>query len=296
MSARLLLGSALLLCGCASAPPSINPVDWYHNLEGGPIAKKRPPIPGAAAPYPNLANVPQPPHLIDPAERDRISATLLAERTHAEQEAALAPIPAASGAAPAAGTNAPSAPAASSPGPASTTNSAGAASAPPAAAGQPPPAQDQGQDQSPASEPPEKALAAAASTLPPIPAAPPPPPALAGFTLPGPPPVAFSAAQPPALTLQFAAGSADLSTDGRVRIRRLAAARGKASIAVVGYGDATESNAAAQAAALHLGLARASAVAAALAADGVPENALRIGAEASGGGAILRLLEEGTGT
>ena len=66
---------------------------------------------------------------------------------------------------------------------------------------------------------------------------------------------------------------------------------------MVGYGDARASDGAAQQAALGLGLARARVIATALTSDGVPESALRLGAEASGGGATLRLLQNlGAGT
>jgi outer membrane protein OmpA-like peptidoglycan-associated protein len=99
------------------------------------------------------------------------------------------------------------------------------------------------------------------------------------------------------LSIHFAAGSSALSAAERARIARIAASRGKASIAVVGYGDASASDAAAQQAALGLGLARARVIATALASDGVPASALRLGAEASGGGATLRLLQgPGAGT
>ena len=291
ISASCALASALLLGACASVPPAINPVDWYHSMEGGPIAAKRAPIPGANAPYPNLANVPQPPKVIDPAERDQISEELLAERTHAQQEAALAPVPPATNAAAGNGATNP----ALGPVAASTPSAASASASPPSSGGPAtsPPARDQASDQ--ASPPVDTTLAAAAASLPSIPAAPPPPPAFAGFPVPGPPPNPFGLAQPAqpaALTLQFSAGSAALSSADRARLSRLAATRGKSSIAVVGYGDATESGVAAQSAALHLGLARASVVAAALAADGVPASALRLGAEASGGGATLRLLAQ----
>ncbi|HUC16356.1 MAG TPA: OmpA family protein [Acetobacteraceae bacterium] len=289
--------AALFLCGCASAPPVINPVDWYHDIEGGPIAKKRPEIPGAEAPYPNLANIPQPPHVIPSAERDRISASLLAERTHAEQEAVLAPLPA-TGPAAAGLAAAPAAPATGPLTPSPSGESSSIAASPPAAStGAPAPAaieaQDQGEGQE--SAPPDSALAAAAAALPSVPAAPPPPPPIAGIAVRGPPPHPFGVVRTSALTLQFPAGSANLTASERARIRAIAAQRGKASIAVMGYGDARESNAASQTEALALGLARASSVASALAADGVPENALRLGAEASGGGATLRLLEEDTG-
>ncbi|HUA76347.1 MAG TPA: OmpA family protein [Acetobacteraceae bacterium] len=306
--------SALLLWGCAEAPPALNPVDWYHNVEGGEIAAKRPPIPGATAPYPNLANVPHAPSVLGAAERDRISAQLLAERTHAQQEAALAPVAPASGGA--GGQAAPASAPAPAPAPASTPASAGAAASAPASAGPAhaagaaaeSPAPPQPPAQSPESQSPESqsaqsqstqsqssestsaALAAAAATLPPVPAAPPPPPAIAGFATPGPPPDSFGLSGSAALTLYFPAGSSALSAAERARLQSLATRRGKANIAVVGYGDATESSAAAQSEALHLGLARASAVADALTAFGVPPGALRLGAEASGGGATLRLL------
>ena len=47
----------LLVSGCSSGP-SLNPVTWWHDLQGGKIAEQRPPPPGADEPYPNLASVP----------------------------------------------------------------------------------------------------------------------------------------------------------------------------------------------------------------------------------------------
>src|SRR6202035_946132 len=52
---------ALLLSGCSSFPASVNPVSWWHDLQGGKIAEDRPPPPGADQPYPNLASVPPKP-------------------------------------------------------------------------------------------------------------------------------------------------------------------------------------------------------------------------------------------
>ena len=52
---------ALLLAGCSSFPASMNPVSWWHDLQGGKIAEERPPPPGADQPYPNLASVPPKP-------------------------------------------------------------------------------------------------------------------------------------------------------------------------------------------------------------------------------------------
>jgi len=42
---------ALWLAGCSSFPSSMNPVSWWHDLQGGKIAEERPPPPGADQPY-----------------------------------------------------------------------------------------------------------------------------------------------------------------------------------------------------------------------------------------------------
>src|SRR3954451_1530811 len=39
--------AVLLFSGCSSLPGSMNPVNWWHDLEGGKIAEERPPPPGA---------------------------------------------------------------------------------------------------------------------------------------------------------------------------------------------------------------------------------------------------------
>ena len=57
---------AWLLAGCSSVPSSINPVSWWHDLQGGKIAEQRPPPPGADQPYPNLATVPPKPAAAGP--------------------------------------------------------------------------------------------------------------------------------------------------------------------------------------------------------------------------------------
>ena len=54
---------------------------------------------------------------------------------------------------------------------------------------------------------------------------------------------------------------------------------------------ATSSDPEAQSAALNLGLSRAQSIVEALKADGVPGNAIRVSAEASGRGASLQLLQ-----
>ena len=278
-------GPALLLLlllpsGCASAPDAVNPVSWWHSLEGGPIAAKRPPAPGATAPYPNLASVPLAPSFLSAEERARISAVLLADRTHAEQRAVLEPLP---GPAPPPVAPPPVAPpvaegaaSASLPAVSSTATPAEA----PAGAG---PSAASATSASPT-------LAAAAANLPNVPLAPPPPPSFADIGLPGPPPAPFSAAPAGWLSLHFAPGSAALSARDRARLGGFARRRGGAAIAVIGFGDAAASDTAAQSAALRLGLARAASVATALAAAGVPESALRLQAEATGSGAVVRMV------
>jgi outer membrane protein OmpA-like peptidoglycan-associated protein len=74
-------------------------------------------------------------------------------------------------------------------------------------------------------------------------------------------------------------------------VKAFAARRGASIVSVTGHGDAASSDPAAQNAAVSLGLSRAQAVADALAASGVPASAIRVGAEAGGRGASLRLLQ-----
>ncbi len=84
---------ALSLAGCASFPSSMNPVSWWHDLQGGKIAEERPPPPGADQPYPNLATVPPKPEQPDRAALANIASALIADRTNAQHAAAAAPIP-----------------------------------------------------------------------------------------------------------------------------------------------------------------------------------------------------------
>jgi outer membrane protein OmpA-like peptidoglycan-associated protein len=82
----------LLLAGCASFPSSMNPVSWWHDLQGGKIAEDRPPPPGADQPYPNLSTVPPRPGPPDRAAMANLSNGLIADRTNAQRMAAAAPI------------------------------------------------------------------------------------------------------------------------------------------------------------------------------------------------------------
>src|SRR5262249_55134774 len=60
---RLMPMALLALAGCSS----MDPVNWWHSLEGGRIAEERPPPPNADAPYPNLSEVPSRPTPTDAA-------------------------------------------------------------------------------------------------------------------------------------------------------------------------------------------------------------------------------------
>lgn len=289
MPCRILARAArfVLLCAlssCAQAPAAINPVSWWHDLEGGPIAQQRAAPPGSTAPYPNLANVPTKPAFLPAPERARISAALLADRTQMNQQAVLEPLPNARTVA--AQTKAASAPPLASPTSSPAAQPAASASFP-AASGQPPvPSPPAG------APPPEPAtVAAATATLPSVPLTPPPPPVSAGISLPGPPPPPFVASNDASLAIHFAPASIALTPRDRTRLAALAHRRDDRAVAVIGFGDARESDPAAQAAALRLGLARAEAIAAILAQNGVPTGALRLGAQASGAGAIVALIQ-----
>ena len=79
---------ALLLGACSSVPKEINPVEWWHGLQGGPVADQRPPPPGADEPFPNLGTIPPRPAPSDPKLRQQIADSLVADRGNAQHEAA----------------------------------------------------------------------------------------------------------------------------------------------------------------------------------------------------------------
>jgi outer membrane protein OmpA-like peptidoglycan-associated protein len=87
------LGLLLMLGGCSDVPDRINPVSWWHQLEGGEIAKYRPPPPNPNAPFPKLADQPTRPAGMPDWEWDQLSATLAATRASAQSYAAQNPIP-----------------------------------------------------------------------------------------------------------------------------------------------------------------------------------------------------------
>ena len=212
--------------GCSSFPASMNPVSWWHDLQGGKIAEERPPPPGADQPYPNLASVPPKPAQPDRAALANIASALVADRANAQHVAAAAPIadpslPSASPGLFGRGTvpppppapppaprrrappwprrtrrplQPPPTPAASGPetAPAPATAPVGtvqsAPLAPPGATAQPPAVEAAPPPPLPASPPPPPNLPGVASTAPPSPPAPPPTPAPAAVAVPAPAP------------------------------------------------------------------------------------------------------------
>jgi hypothetical protein len=87
------LGLLLMLGGCSDVPDRINPVSWWHHLEGGEIAQDRPPPPNPNAPFPKIAAQPTRPAGMPDWEWNQLSATLAATRSSAQAYAAQNPIP-----------------------------------------------------------------------------------------------------------------------------------------------------------------------------------------------------------
>jgi outer membrane protein OmpA-like peptidoglycan-associated protein len=302
-----------LLAGCSNGP-SLNPVNWWHGLEGGKIAEQRPPPPAADQPYPNLASVPAKPEAPDKETMKKLTEALVADRSNAHYAAEAAPLPDPSSrsASPGLfglGTVPPPPPpgqaAATASLPAASAPSSPAASAPPSAAPAAPPAsQPNTATAPPPAAAPRKMVQSAPLTAPnpsaeaaqpPLPNQPPPPASVAGGpAAPRPPPTPGPMPTPaggPATNLEFPRGSAALLPSTSAAVKQFAASHGKSMILVTGYGDTESYDPAAQTVALSLGLSRAQAVANALAADGVPGGSVRVTAEAGGRGVALRLLQ-----
>jgi outer membrane protein OmpA-like peptidoglycan-associated protein len=87
------LGLLLMLGGCSDVPDQVNPVSWWHDLEGGEIAKYRPPPPNPNAPFPKIADQPARPAGMPDWEWSQLSASLAAQRSAAQTYAAQNPIP-----------------------------------------------------------------------------------------------------------------------------------------------------------------------------------------------------------
>ena len=302
------LPACVLLAACSD--PLAGPIDLFHDLEGGQIAAHRPPPPGLGEPYPKLGTVPAKPVVADAGYRQALQSQLSTERDRTERVAADRPIeavppppppqpaaiPAASAPPPAGPDGAPQPPAsasldtaeapppAPSPAPARVAvaqPSAGVAA--PAEAG--PPA---GAPLTIAGAPPEFAA------LPDMPEVPPSPATFEGVAgVPAPTPARLPARLPPLPTgtpIFFPVASAALPASQIQPLRDFLGHRRGQAVEILGLGDAAADTPEGQATAIALGLARAQAVAAELAILHVPAASLRLGADAFGRGAVLRLL------
>ncbi len=282
------VAAALALSGCSGLP------GLAHRIEGGQIAKPRQPPPGGNQPYPTLASVPSQPAPPDQAELARVYQALVADRENARHLTAAPPDPSLPSASPelfGLGTAPP--PPASQPSAQPTATATLAAAQGPAAE----PAPEAAPSAAPSPPvPPQPARAAPAASAPSadVPSAPPP---RAEPAPPAPPPApAIPAPAPPAVPadavrLAFEPGSPVLPAASAEALRALAKRRGGHAIAAIGYGDADSADPAVQAKALTLGLQRAQAIAQALAADGVPEQSVRLEAQAGGRGGSARIIE-----
>lgn len=295
---------ALSLGGCGSIADlggariaDANPVDWWHNLEGGAIAEQRPDPPGAQDPFPNLSIVPARPVPTPQAQRLALTAQLTAERDGARRDGARDPLAALPAPAAPKANRAPdltsTSPAstlpastlpASTPPPMATLD---AASAPPAPAGlrEPLPARV---PVAAKTRPPARGVLPS-GPVPDLPAGPPPTPMLSGM-----PAATFAPATrrlTPSLMVAFAPNDDALPPGTQLAVQALADRRFGGAVLVFSGGDAPPSAAGQQGPALALALRRAQVLGRAVAAAGVPPAQTRTRAEASGRESGLRLVE-----
>ena len=306
--AALVVGCVTLLSGCGSVEEFYdsklsldNPVDWWHQLQGGPIADERPPPPGITDPYPNLARVPAKPVPTDATTRAGLSAQLASQRDHARLLAAQDPVvfpppgtaklPTATpvAAAPKV-TSTPTSPAPQATDSDTSTMVLDAANATPAAASAParPAASNDAAAPAAFRTVPASAGPIESGPIPPLPTAAPALPNLPGLPTSDPAPVVVRAR--PGTRFSFAPGSAALPDAADSALRALAVRSAGGPIAVTAGGDARSTAPDAQGAALPLALRRTGAMAAVLIAAGVPSGSIRSQAVAPGREASARLV------
>jgi OmpA family len=283
-SAALLMAFGLAAC---AHDPWDTPVDWWHQMVGGQIAKERPPPPGANDPYPYLGTIPKKPVVPSASFRETVQTRLTELRDDTERLAARTPIVLPAQTVP------PPPPKPNGPPPPETANASlpGADAPPPKAAT--PPSTDGG----PAGGP---AVIIAGTPLgiadgPPIPDAPPPPPTFEGVpAVPAPtPPPPLPAHTPLKLAgdvVLFAPGDATLDPSQTETLKDVADRRAHGQIAIEGHGETKADSPGAQADALALGLKRAQAIANKLAALDVPTDKMQLSATAFGRDAAVRLI------
>ena len=278
------------LAGCND--PIAKPLDFFHGLEGGAIAQQRPPPPGVGEPYPKLGTVPAKPVVADQNYRQSLLSQLATERDRTERVAADQPIEAVP--------PPPGSPRAAAPSQAPVANAVlETAEAPPSspprtATAQPdrtaPALADTGP---PAGTPLTIAGVPSDTPLPPIPDAPPPPATFEGVAAEPAPTqhlVPLHVPAPAGTTVFFPAASAVLPPSQTQTLKDFVSHRAGRPVEIIGLGDASADTPEGQATAIALALGRARAVADGLAALHVPQAAMRVGANAFGRGAVLRLL------
>ena len=291
--------AAATLAGCAHRDVVDTPVGWWHQLEGGEIAKQRPPPPGIDAPYPAVGTTPaHPPPVASPALRQSVTGALLRQRNLTDRLNADDPIP--PSALPPPPPPAASAPA-SAPGTAPTTVQASsatlaAAQAPPATIAAAPAVQDSAPELALPAVQVQPSDAVAPVTIPAIPGAPPAPPRLPGLAIAAGAPARqampdYQLAAPSGTQVAFAPGTDSLLGGQLGALHAIAARRGAGGLLVRGYGDARAADTEAQVQALTLASLRARAVARALQGEGVPASSILLRAEAFGRGASVSLYQ-----
>ena len=276
---------ALGLAACAHDPLD-TPVNWWHQLEGGQIAKERPPPPGADQPYPYLGTIPKKPVVPSASFRETVQTRLTEQRDDTERLAARTPIVLTPQTVP------PPPPKPSGPAPADTANASlpGADAPPPKAAAAPPTA----------GGPVAGTVIIAGTPLgsgdgPPIPDAPPPPPTFEGVPAqpaptPPPPLPAHTTLKLAGDVVLFAPGDGTLDPSQTETLKDVAERRAHGQIAIEGHGETKGDSPGAQADALALGLKRAQAIANKLAALNVPKDKIQLSATAFGRDAAVRLI------
>jgi outer membrane protein OmpA-like peptidoglycan-associated protein len=90
--------------------------------------------------------------------------------------------------------------------------------------------------------------------------------------------------------IEFAPGASSLPPAQLPALRTLASKRGSRVVEALGRGDAVSADPSAQEQGVTLGFARAQAIAAALAADGVPKGAIQVMSVAAGRGGMAQLV------
>jgi len=312
--------------GCSAAErmyssklPFDQPIDWWHQLQGGTIAEDRPPPPGVTDPYPSLALIPAKPVPTDLKTRTALSERLASQRSRMERDAAedpLVPFGAKAAATASASASAPGAPAGTAPAnvteaPPMARIEAASAATPAAAAPVPAAPAAPAAIQRAASERPRRAGSSPAAgnsatgpvpnepvvsgPVPALPVSAPAFPSLPGIPSTVVPPATLALAPAsrsrPQAVVSFLPGSAVLRPESDAALRTLASRRFDGAVAVLGGGDAGSAAPDIQAAALPLAWRRAQAIAAVLTEAGIPASALRVDAAALGRGGIARLVD-----